>query len=586
MKSPSTYIHQDIEFTIDSVVNNLIPCPPDHRYLAEYGLSGSGLFIYQGQEVIKGVDLIGCVAHKVFGSDGNVINVQFKIPTDDNGFEDAYIPSAPLSGGYVRFGQGTSTLLLSIDTETSALLNKATGFGAVAAIYPENLQSVAGSLRDKYPAKKIILCADNDATSSSRMSINISAREIDALIAYSENAENFKELFSLSGPDAVYQSIMDASQPTGSITGAPPINDGSAEWDLSMWPNRVNGRYLLADMLARVRPLVILKRFELLAICLWVIFTHLIDAFRIAPILVLTSPVRRCGKTTLLELLACLVLRPLPTSNITPAGIFRTVDALCPTLLIDEADTFLAKNEELIGIINSGHTLKTAFVQRMDKGNNVKRYKTFCPKAIAGIGKRSPTITDRSIEIRHHRKRPDEIVEKMGPTHETELTLLRYRIARWAHDNGPAIINTQWESPDLENDRAVDNWSPLLAIAHSIGDEWFDRATQAAIELTSRQGEMRADGEALLRDIKSAFETQGINKMPTKSLIEWLCADEEKPWCTFDRGRPIKPHQLAKLLSDFEIHSKQLRRKEGNLRGYELIQFEDAFARYVPDTSN
>jgi hypothetical protein len=49
------------------------------------------------------------------------------------------------------------------------------------------------------------------------------------------------------------------------------------------------------------------------------------------------------------------VARPLPTSNATVSTIFRVIEMARPTLLIDEADTFLRENDELRGIINSGH---------------------------------------------------------------------------------------------------------------------------------------------------------------------------------------------------------------------------------------
>ena len=64
---------------------------------------------------------------------------------------------------------------------------------------------------------------------------------------------------------------------------------------------------------------------------------------------------KRCGKTTLLDVLGRLVRRPLPTANVTSSAVFRVVEAYRPTLLVDEADTFLRDNDELRGIINSGH---------------------------------------------------------------------------------------------------------------------------------------------------------------------------------------------------------------------------------------
>ena len=44
-----------------------------------------------------------------------------------------------------------------------------------------------------------------------------------------------------------------------------------------------------------------------------------------------------------------------PTANVTAAAVFRVVEIQRPSLLIDEADTFLSENEGLRGILNSGH---------------------------------------------------------------------------------------------------------------------------------------------------------------------------------------------------------------------------------------
>ena len=41
----------------------------------------------------------------------------------------------------------------------------------------------------------------------------------------------------------------------------------------------------------------------------------------------LTSPTMRCGKSTLLRTIGRLVPRPLPTANITPAAMFRVIEA-------------------------------------------------------------------------------------------------------------------------------------------------------------------------------------------------------------------------------------------------------------------
>jgi len=64
--------------------------------------------------------------------------------------------------------------------------------------------------------------------------------------------------------------------------------------------------------------------------------TWFIDVVRVAPLAVITSPEKRCGKTLLLSLMGRLVARAITASNISPAALFRTIDAWQPTLLIDE----------------------------------------------------------------------------------------------------------------------------------------------------------------------------------------------------------------------------------------------------------
>jgi hypothetical protein len=79
-------------------------------------------------------------------------------------------------------------------------------------------------------------------------------------------------------------------------------------------------------------------------IVLWAVFTHAHDAFHISPYLTATSPTPECGKSTLLTFVSGLVPKPAAASNFTSAVIFRIIEAWSPTLLIDEADTYLRDN--------------------------------------------------------------------------------------------------------------------------------------------------------------------------------------------------------------------------------------------------
>ncbi|HNL21991.1 MAG TPA: DUF3631 domain-containing protein, partial [Rhodocyclaceae bacterium] len=54
-----------------------------------------------------------------------------------------------------------------------------------------------------------------------------------------------------------------------------------------------------------------------------------------------------------------------------------------------------------------------------------------------------------------------------------------------------------------------------------------------------------------------------------------------KSWATYNRGKSITPRQVAKKLKDYGIASKNLRIGYEVAKGFELEQFQEAFARYL-----
>jgi putative DNA primase/helicase len=107
----------------------------------------------------------------------------------------------------------------------------------------------------------------------------------------------------------------------------------------------VDGIQTLVAVVAMIRRYVILSNAQYVAIALWIFHAHGHDAAVISPRLAIGSPTKRCGKTTLLSVVQGLVPRALSTSNITTAAVFRMIEIAKPTLLIDEADTFLPQGQ-------------------------------------------------------------------------------------------------------------------------------------------------------------------------------------------------------------------------------------------------
>jgi putative DNA primase/helicase len=360
------------------------------------------------------------------------------------------------------------------------------------------------------------------------------------------------------------------------------------------WPEPVEGDAVLDEIAMLLTKYVVMARHAADASALWILHTHLLDAAQAAPRFVIKSPEKRCGKTTLLALIGRLVPRPLLASNISPAAMFRSIDAAHPTLLIDEADTFIALKkgasptpaaEELRGIFNSGHTRATAYVVKVvGEEYEPRKFSTWASIALALIGNLPGTMEDRSIIIPLRRRLQLEKVVRYREDRDEGIRDIASRAAGWAAGHAAQIGDRDPDVPERLNDRAADNWRPLLAIADEAGGDWPERAQEAAIALSADgAADAESTGVRLLADIKAHFETTGLDKATSGELVSYLVALEGRPWAEWGRsGKEITKNQLAGLLRKFKIRPGDIRFASGRvLKGYLLADFEDAFARYL-----
>ena len=203
--------------------------------------------------------------------------------------------------------------------------------------------------------------------------------------------------------------------------------------DPEPWPEEVSGAELLECLVRTFTRFAALIDGAAVAFALWTVHAHAHEGAEVSPILALTSPEKRCGKTTVLCILGALVPRPLLASSITPAGVFRTVDQYHPTLLIDEADTYLGEHDELRGILNSGHLRRSAVVVRCEGDLRKPRaFSSWAPKAIALFGSLPGTMHDRAIVVPMRRRGPLDRIERLRLDRLEELAPLGSQAARWA----------------------------------------------------------------------------------------------------------------------------------------------------------
>jgi len=365
---------------------------------------------------------------------------------------------------------------------------------------------------------------------------------------------------------------------------AASAKDFLPHWSVEPWPEHVDGAALLDALRAHFNRYVVLPKYADIALALWTLFTWVFEKFDIAPYLSITSPTRRCGKTVLMTLLYWLCRRGKKTDTMSKAAIYRSVDTEQPTLVLDEVGWVVDTKDERQGILCGGFE-PTGFAEVCEgEGTSIttRLFSTFCPKAYGLIGQLTPTLTDRSIVIPMQRKMASEKAERLRRRDSEAHARFRRQCLRWANDNAAALAQVTPALLPALNDRAMDLWEPLLAIAERAAGEWPGHARKAALVLSGGADGEDSLGVELLGDIRKVFAASQASEMTTKGLIAALAVDEERPWVTYSKGEPITDRQLAKLLKPFCIISATVHPPGApDAKGYRRASFEDVWARYL-----
>ncbi|WP_382995846.1 DUF3631 domain-containing protein [Streptomyces roseus] len=333
------------------------------------------------------------------------------------------------------------------------------------------------------------------------------------------------------------------------------------------------------------------------AVTLWDAHAHLLDCFDSTPRLAFLSPEPGSGKSRALEIVETLVPQPLVAANASAPVLFRAVSTLDtrPTILFDEVDTIFGPkagdNEPLRGFLNAGHHRGAAMWRCVGDGTNqtVQEFPSFCVVAMAGLGSLPDTILTRSVIIRMRRRARNERVQPFRRRlHAPEGHALRDRLADWADSVRHLVDGVFPEMPDEVTDRPADVWEPLLAVADAAGGAWPARARAACAEIVaaSKQDDKGSIGIRLLTDLRDHV-LNGIERLPTISVLDRLYALEEAPWADMG-GKPLTSRGLAKMLGEYmtgdnkPVEPRNIKSGGAVLKGYYAADLTDAWARYCP----
>lgn len=355
---------------------------------------------------------------------------------------------------------------------------------------------------------------------------------------------------------------------------------------------QVHGAELLDELHGLVTSYVVLPSAAAAdAVTLWIAATHAQPAWQHATRLRIGSPMKRCGKSRLLDVVEHTSHKPVSTVDATIAALFRSIDhADPPTLIVDEADAIWAKKaadgtEDLRKLLNAGFGRGRYALRCVGPNQTVQRFATFAMVAIAGIGDMPDTITDRAVNIIMRRRALTEQVEPFRERRDAPvLHEIRDRIASWV---GSQLENLTVAAPTMPvEDRAADVWEPLIAVADAAGGAWPGRARRACLALS---GEAEADDTErsnslqLLGDLRHVFGEE--DRMAGTAILDQLNKLDGSPWANW-YGRPLNARDLAKLLRPWRVRPTNVKVGDQTLKGYRRDHLHDAWTRYLPSATS
>jgi len=353
----------------------------------------------------------------------------------------------------------------------------------------------------------------------------------------------------------------------------------------------VSGQLLIEEFIRVAQRFLVVPAPTLWTMALWALATYVYDSFEVFAYCTFSSPVKRCGKTTAKKLMGAFVRRPQMASHVSPAVIFRIIEAYRPTLLLDEVDALLAsKDDDIRGMLNAGHERSGVVLRCEGDSLEPRAFSTFSPKVLALIGRLPDTLLDRSIVIHMKRRKKGEARERLTRApYQAILSdgeIWRGKALRWAQDHRDDLQTLAPRMPETLGDREMDNWEPLFAVAQTLGGEWSARVTEAAKALAGGdEDESQELSVLLLADVKAVWEP-AEEKMPTATLLEKLRDLEDRAWPSYGKsGKGLSARDLSFLLGKYDIRPKVIRWGDHTPRGYERADFADAWGRYVEENA-
>jgi hypothetical protein len=206
---------------------------------------------------------------------------------------------------------------------------------------------------------------------------------------------------------------------------------------------------------------------------LWAVLTYCYHAWDAAPYLYIGGPLGS-GKSRLFDVLARLVFRPLGSSSMSAAALFRTLHAQGGTLLLDEAERLKQTQDpataEIRSMLLAGYRRGGQATRLEPVGDTFKTvsFDVYGPKALACVAGLPPALASRCIPIIMFRAAPgSDKPRRRIDADPAGWQRLRDDLHALALEHGPTWLDlpTRADVCPAMSGRDYELWQPLLALA-------------------------------------------------------------------------------------------------------------------------
>lgn len=286
---------------------------------------------------------------------------------------------------------------------------------------------------------------------------------------------------------------------------------------------------------------------------------YFFDVFRAFPIIFPYGP-HETGKSRLVKCIVYGGRKGLLYVSPTPAPIYRAIDAIRPTLGVDE---FTKMYEELMQLARAIYK-KGLMVPRMEKSKGhrffLTLFETYTPLVVASTKELDPVTMSRTILI-YMRKAKDPSKRDPEPWDYEDIRDRLY-ICRLTYAHIVDQTKQELDAMNLDlSGREYEIWRPILTIAKIVGEELFESLSQLAQELTTQKYEGLYESE---KDVLSAIH------------------DLFSPQLTLDNETPGELTFYPKQLSDklFELKKEEFGYEETGAEKIDATMFVAARKKF------